>query len=74
MGVFFCPGGRAFKGKFCPGAGLLTTSKKFPGDLPGEGCSRLDLIDALMGHLFRSVRIVASYFMKMKFEVNDLEI
>ena len=32
--------------KFCPGTGLLTTSKKFPGCLPG-GCSRLELIDAL---------------------------
>ena len=28
--------GRAFSEKFYPGAGLLTTSKKFPGGLPGD--------------------------------------
>ena len=32
---FFCPRGHAFAGKFCPRAGLLTTSKNFPGGLPG---------------------------------------
>ena len=30
VGVF-CPGGCAFAGKFCPRAGLLTTSKNSPG-------------------------------------------
>ena len=32
--MFFCPSGRAFAGKICPRAGLLTTSKNFPGGLP----------------------------------------
>ena len=36
---------RAFGEKFCPGVGLLTTSKRFPGGLPG-GCWRLELTDA----------------------------
>ena len=43
--MLFCSGGRAFAQKFCPEAGLLTTSKKFPGGVPG-GCWRLELTDA----------------------------
>ena len=32
--MLYCSRGRAFAEKFCPGAGLLTTLKKFPGGLP----------------------------------------
>ena len=40
-----CSRGHAFAEKFCPGAGLLTTSKKFPRG--GGGCWHLELTDAL---------------------------
>ena len=32
--MLYCPMGRAFPEKLCPGAGLLTTLKKFPEGLP----------------------------------------
>ena len=35
--MFFVLGAGAFIEKFCPGAGLLTTSKKFPGGLRWGG-------------------------------------
>ena len=38
-----------FEEKFCPGKGLLTTSIKFPGGMPG-GCWHLELTDALIGN------------------------
>ena len=38
---------RVLAEQFCLGTGLLTTSKKFPGGLPG-GCLCLELIDALV--------------------------
>ena len=38
--MFFCPGGRAFARKLCPGTGLLTTSEKFLGVCRGGGGSR----------------------------------
>ena len=36
-GILLCPKGRAFAKNFCSAAGLLTTSKKFPGVCLGEG-------------------------------------
>ena len=33
VGTIFCPGGRALAENFCPGAGLLTALKNFPGDV-----------------------------------------
>ena len=44
--LFFLPRGCNFTKIFCPGAGNLTTLKKFPGGQPG-GCWCLELIDAL---------------------------
>ena len=32
--MLYCPGAVIFAEKFCPGTGLLTTSKKFPVGLP----------------------------------------
>ena len=45
---FFLPWGCNFTKIFCPGAGILTTLKKFPEDQPGGGvCWCLELTDAL---------------------------
>ena len=53
--MFFVLGAGAFIEKFCPGAGLLTTSKKFPGGLRWGGglCWYLELTDALKGNVRR---------------------
>ena len=50
----FCPGGPAFAEKFCPRAGLFTTSKKFPRGLPG-GYWWLKLTGTLQGRFFDHV-------------------
>ena len=45
----FLPQCRNFAKIFCPGAGNLTTLKKFPKGQPGEGgCWCLELTDALI--------------------------
>ena len=43
----FLPRGQDFAKIFCPGAGNLTTLKRFPGGQPRGGCWCLELTDAL---------------------------
>ena len=44
--LLFLPRGRNFAKILCPGAGNLTTLKKFPGGQPRGGCWCLELTDA----------------------------
>ena len=51
--VYFLPRGRNFAKLFCPGAGNLTTWKKFPGGQPGGGGGDVGAWNWLMhkGHI-----------------------